>query len=125
MHVISCYLFALALIVCVGCGPGGPTLAPVTGVITLDGKALADAEITFKPEQGRHSTSHTDGQGRYELQYKPDTMGAIVGRHHVKIFKFDVTTMKQLVPLKYNASSELTAEVEDRDNELNFDLVSD
>jgi hypothetical protein len=107
-----------------GCGSGRPPLAPVYGVVTLDGKPLADAEVVFTCEGGRHSTARTDAKGRYELQYLPDVPGAVLGRHTVRISRFDPDTLIDSVPPKYNSHSELTAEVTKGSNEINFRLTS-
>ena len=107
-----------------GCGSDRPPLAPVGGVVTLDGKPLADAEVIFTPETGRHSTARTDAEGRYELEYLPDVPGAVLGPHTVRISRFDPDTLIDSVPPKYNSQSELTAEVSKGSNELTFPLNS-
>ncbi len=108
-----------------GCGSDHPPLAPVCGVVTLDGEPLADAEIVFTPEMGRHSTSITDTRGSYELQYLPDVSGAVLGPHIVRISRFDADTLLDSVPPKYNAQTTLKAEVEKGSNEIDFKLTSD
>jgi hypothetical protein len=55
----------------VGCG--GPQRATVEGIVTLDGKPLADVEVQFIPEseQGRGATpasGYTDEAGRYRIE---------------------------------------------------------
>lgn len=74
-----------------GCG-GGPKLAPVSGVIRLDGKPYPHAVITFQPiggkdneNPGRGSSAYTDDNGRFVLKYDGMEDGAVVGRHRVRI----------------------------------------
>jgi hypothetical protein len=122
---------ALALLVS-GCSRG-PERAPVTGVIKLDGKPLAAAEVTFEPESGRASHGRTDDSGRYELRYTRDEMGAVVGQHTVRVLSLTEVTLPdgrfeirpQLVPPQFNTDSELRREVESGvENVFDFDLSS-
>ncbi|HID21246.1 MAG TPA: hypothetical protein EYP14_02450 [Planctomycetaceae bacterium] len=117
----------------------GPKTVPVSGVVTMDGKPLANAMVRFIPESGgRPSIGITDQQGRYELDYTETQKGAVLGKHRVEISTFGVGAQedeeyggaapgatKETVPAKYNVNSELTATVEDKVNEVNFDLSSE
>lgn len=67
-----------------GCGSSGPELAPVTGVVTSEGKPLAGVMVEFFPEEGVTSTGLTDSEGRYSLKYN-DEEGAVVGNHKVQL----------------------------------------
>ncbi len=117
-----------------GCsGPSGPPTGAVHGKVTLDGKPLVDASVEFLPAQGRPSAARTDEDGNYTLQYSVSQAGAVVGTHTVRITtggeRPDPATgaMKkfpELVPAKYNANSQLQAEIKPGDNELNFELSS-
>jgi hypothetical protein len=72
----------------VGCGPGGPKMSPVTGNVTLDGKPIAKAMVTFTPEKGgQSSTGLTDEKGSYVLigNGSGSRKGAIHGQHKVTI----------------------------------------
>jgi hypothetical protein len=79
--------FALAV---VGCG-GGPTFAPVSGIVYLDDKPYPDAVISFQPladkndNPGRGSSSYTDAEGKFVLKTDDGTRGAVVGKHRVRI----------------------------------------
>lgn len=80
-------LLALA----VGCS-GGPRFAPVSGVVTLDGKPYGKAVISFQPigdaenpNPGRGSSAYTDDNGRFVLESDNNIKGAVVGRHRVRI----------------------------------------
>jgi hypothetical protein len=115
-----------------GCNRG-PQLAPVRGRVTLDGKAIESAEVKFQPADGRTSHGITDANGRFELRYTRDEMGALVGPHTVRILSATEVTLPngqfqlrpQLVPARYNSQSELHEEVKaGEDNEFNFDLAS-
>jgi hypothetical protein len=84
--VLSCSLMPLA-----GCG-GKYKMAPVSGTITLDGKPLADATVSFTPQatgsEAPASTGKTDQSGKYTLSLVSDeTNGAIIGNHRVVIAK--------------------------------------
>jgi hypothetical protein len=74
-----------------GCS-GGPKLAPVSGVVTLDGKPYPNAVVSFQPiggkgneNPGRGSMGLTDANGRFELLYENVQKGAVVGKHNVRI----------------------------------------
>lgn len=82
-------LLALAA-ACSGCS-GDVTFAPVSGVVTLDGKPYGKAVVSFQPigspddpNPGRGSSAYTDANGRFEL-VSDDHQGAVVGKHRVRI----------------------------------------
>jgi hypothetical protein len=61
----------LLVIGCVGCGGGssGPTLYPVVGTVTYQGKPLAGARITFIPEkEGASAFSLSDSSGKFTMK---------------------------------------------------------
>lgn len=82
-----------ATVVCVcGCSDG-PRMAPVSGAISVDGKPLVEAGVTFTPDMGgRPAWATTDKQGRYQLTTLRGGDGALVGDHVVTIAErgFDV-----------------------------------
>ena len=107
-----------------GCGSEG--LAPISGVVTLEGKPLAGASVHFEPiasgqgsEAGIGSYATTDENGRYELKtVDEDATGAVVGKHRVKISiavadeeDDSGQTMTDKVPLWYNVKTTLTFDV--------------
>jgi hypothetical protein len=111
-----------------GCGGGGPQVAPVTGRVTLDGRPLELADVTFQPDGSqRPSVGRTDADGRYALAYKRGQSGAIVGNHSVRIhISTDLVAKPPHIPACYDAQSELRADVQaGQENVLNFDLKSD
>jgi hypothetical protein len=110
-----------------GCGTSGPQVAPVHGRVTLDGRPLARADITFQPEGAqRASIGRTDEDGRYELAYKRGQPGAIVGKHTVQVeVSSELVKNPPPIPARYAANSELHRQVEPDENEINFDLTSD
>ncbi len=63
----------------------GPEFAVVEGVVTLDGRPLADVEVVFLPDPekgnfGPHSTAYTDDHGRFRMRCeRPEADGAAVG----------------------------------------------
>jgi hypothetical protein len=80
-------LFGLLFVV--GCSGGGPSLAPVSGKVTFDGKPLANATVGFYPEgphAGVNSSGKTNDNGEYTLMTVVDRKpGAVVGKHRVSI----------------------------------------
>lgn len=146
---LPCSLCALCLISLCGCGgkPAGyPDTAPVTGTVTLDGAPLEGASISFAPPKGRASGGTTDAEGKYELSYIGAVKGAMLGAQRVMISKrvpdLDyvpsarersalqgeefIPPLIETIPERYRGkSSELSAQVTDTDNVVDFALTSD
>lgn len=89
-HSLKALLPGLVGVLLVGCD-SGPKLAPVSGVVKLDGKPYANAMVSFQPiasgstDPGKGSVGGTDEQGRFVMMYDGTKKGAIVGRHRVRI----------------------------------------
>ncbi|AMV20785.1 hypothetical protein [Planctomyces sp. SH-PL14] len=117
-----------------GCGSAGPEIVPVSGIIKLDGQPLDQATILFVPEKGRTAVGLTDASGTYRLQFTEDRWGALPGAHKVMITTERaqsggegspvVPGRKELLPKKYHAATELTAEVAADKKSIDFDLTS-
>ena len=132
---------ALAILFAVGCRDEYPA-APVSGVVTLDGKPLTGAKIGFEPIRDGGSTlvgpgayGKTNGEGRYELKTLLGDDGATIGRNRVWIRTyraggseeggFSPPARKEEVPLRYNERSELVFEVPPKGAEdADFELVT-
>lgn len=122
----------------VGCGPADdtPDLGTVSGLVTLDGTPVANAEIVFKPlGGGRISTGVSDDSGAYTLEYKNNTPGAKVDRHRVSVrtgreaeglpqMEGYVPPVKETIPEKYIIKSELEVDVKAGENTIPLDLTS-
>lgn len=71
-----------------GCSgaPPGPTVVPVSGTVTLDGKALSGALVTFQPQQPKvnPSVGTTNAEGKYELTHGT-SKGAVPGSYTVTV----------------------------------------
>ena len=126
---------------------GALGLVSVSGRVTLDGRPLAKAVITFDDAQdGTFSYGQTDSGGNYKLRLDSDMMGVKPGK---KIVRISTTrkilglnsseaggesnseggaakseTAKELVPDKYYKKSELTADVSTSNKSFNFELNS-
>jgi hypothetical protein len=91
--------FFLVLLTAIGCGGKAADAVKVEGVVTLDGKPLSGATITFYPveESGGHSASgRTDSDGSFRLTtYRTDD-GALPGEYKV-IVEVKEATEGQLV----------------------------
>ena len=79
----------LMMLAAVGCGGKGFRSAPVSGVVTLNGKPLAEATVIFQPagsgNPGPPSTATTDEEGRFTLLFSDQKPGAVVGKHKVVV----------------------------------------
>lgn len=115
----------LSLAVCIaGCGKSGPELAPVSGRVTIDGKPMANVDVTFQPDEMRPASyGRTDASGHYALGYKKGVQGALLGQHTVRIRTLD--TNAPHVAAKFNSQSELRREVKAGQNEFDFDVTTE
>ncbi|MDR2706893.1 MAG: carboxypeptidase-like regulatory domain-containing protein [Planctomycetaceae bacterium] len=114
----------------IGCDNSAP--ANVTGTVTLDGKPLPRAKVIFSPVDGsRSSIGVTDSQGKYKLRFSASTQGATVGEHKVEIRTTPTesdSSVKikpvEIVPARYNKSTELKQTLKKGTQVINFDLSS-
>ncbi len=150
---LACSLAACCLLAA-GC-EGGPALGTVTGQVTMDGEPLADAMVTFVPEEGGvASTGLTDENGEYQLTYL-ERRGAVLGRHTVRVtstqaqagaatgeirsdspeylemmagggdYAAQSLSVQETIPARYNTDSELVREVTSGRNVIDLELTSD
>ena len=127
-------VLALALVstsACRSAPSDQPDLGQVSGVVTMDGAPLANAQVSFAPDEGRASQAITDSEGKYELTYVGKTKGAKIGSHKVYITTYieddsdpDAQNIKETIPEKYNKATTLTADVKDGKNTFDFALES-
>ena len=87
----------------------GISLGQVRGTVTLDGKPLEGADITFVPTEGRSSRGCTDARGMYSLDYTAELRGALPGDHRVMISK---------VIEDFSPPSEAEREMDDAENAI-------
>lgn len=94
MKVLRASIAALAAAVAPGCGSGDETdsyaLVPVSGNVTLDGKALEGAKVLFTPADGNKpdtpGVDETGKEGNYKLMYRGRS-GIAPGKYHVLVAK--------------------------------------
>src|SRR5437763_1564807 len=92
MKVRSFSILAFALLLVVGCKEERYAVAPVSGRVTLNGKALPNCEVMFQPvhtagnyNPGPGSYGITDADGHFTLKLiGKETPGAVVGKHKVR-----------------------------------------
>lgn len=86
-------VFVAAVVGLSGCGEGvtqSDTAIPVAGTITLDGKPLEGAGVTFIPlaaDQGQGGVGSTDAEGKYEVTHFRTGKGLEPGEYRVAISK--------------------------------------
>jgi hypothetical protein len=127
------FFFLLAIVCVTGCG--GYKVAHVSGKVTMDGKPLTHAVVTFAPmgtkenlNPGPTAGALTDSEGRYTLKIDPKKSGAVVGMCRVYInTSLDDRSKgggvgldapgpfrhmaKEKIPAKYSRNTELTYDV--------------
>jgi len=116
---------ALVVVLSVGCERNDrPSLGRVHGVVTVDGEPVEAAKVQFSPSADvRGSMGVTDDEGRYELVYIRDVLGAAECEHTVRI-SAETEERLEFIPAKYNTQSELMRIVEPGENEFNFQLIT-
>jgi hypothetical protein len=85
-------LAALASAALTGCD-SGPTLVPVSGTVTLDGKPLEGANIAFVPDSSNPAPQTqgmdvTGSSGNYKVMYN-NRSGIAAGKYKVTISKLE------------------------------------
>ena len=121
-----------------GCG-NDATLAPVEGVVRLDGQPLTTGTINFVPDEGRTASGKIASDGTFRLSTPGEGDGARIGNNGVSIiayeggsssgpnFDMDRPQAKPLIPLRYASpqGSKLTFDVKAGvTNHAEFDLQS-
>jgi hypothetical protein len=107
-------------------GCGSSKIAPVSGRVTLNGKPLPNASVTFAPvggkanqEPGPSSAGKTDADGRYTLSLiGQEGNGALIGKHKVRIALLsemdtadDRPEKLRQLPLQFNGQTKLEFDV--------------
>lgn len=145
-HIAWWLRFVGLCLILQGCGgTGHPKLVPVTGLVTLDGRQLAGADVTFMPigeTRGAGSHGRTGPDGRYSLTAVRGGRGAVPGTYKVIISKrlmpdgSEVPPNDPTPPIESPArehlprwysdrqASELTANVPENGGSVDFPLAS-
>jgi hypothetical protein len=117
---------AAMLVFLPGCGSDDtPPLGEVSGTITLDGEPLEGVIVVFKPDNGRAATATTDASGEYTLEFSYQVPGCKVGANKVHLEWPLGATNAKVLPTRYTTSSELSADVKEGSNVIDFKLESD
>jgi len=119
-------------LVSMGCAQkpkGMPDLAPVTGVVTMDGAPLPRVTVAFTNDaNGQVAFGGTDDSGKFELIYSGRHKGASIGMNTVRITTSTENPVgpewKDPVPAKYNKKTELKADVQPGGALIDFELTS-
>lgn len=141
----------LSLLLVVGCGPDRLEVAPVTGKVTFQGKAVPCGSVSFWPQSGRSARGKIGPDGTFTLTTFSPNDGALLGTHCVTIEAVLVhesgpqptsteeekqmaktrhpalntkAVVQRLIPQKYSnrKTSQLTAEVVPGENSIDFNL---
>lgn len=94
-------MLASLVLVCVGCGEGGPPLLKVEGKVTFDGKPLENAELTFAPDPSNKDvtagSAMTADDGTYKARYQ-SRFGLAEGKYKISIRKIETKDTAKLPP---------------------------
>lgn len=142
--LIATILVIVSLSWAAGCGPAGPDVQFVRGVVTLDGDPVDGCLVVFSPEEagGLAAAGTTDTEGQFQLNSRNSQRfgrGAIAGPYRVTVSKLEgeppedegrktssaaPTIPKELMPLVYTSkqTTPLRATVVKGTNEFTFAL---
>ena len=125
-------LLLLGLAALPGCGDSGEyAVVPVSGIVTCQGKPVANANVNFSPKAseersalnpGKLALGMTDAQGHFQLTTYENNDGAIIGTHTVTVsLNFDESTGKEPrgFPCK-NSQLEITIDKSVSDLKVDF-----
>jgi hypothetical protein len=88
MKSAVCVVLCSAVIV-LGCSKPGrdlPATVPAEGVVTLDGKPVPNAAVSFIANSGDyHATAVTDASGKFSLKAFDEKTGAVPGSYKVEV----------------------------------------
>ncbi|WP_145061828.1 carboxypeptidase-like regulatory domain-containing protein [Adhaeretor mobilis] len=99
-------------------------MGTIQGTVTLGGKPVEGAYLTFNPvDLGRSSHGKTNQEGNYEVTYIRDIKGAKVGTHEITIRTVGPGYPGEIIPSQYNDKSTLTEEIAPGENTIDFKLV--
>lgn len=128
VHRLALLAVTLSMI---GCGSGEdlPETAPVTGIVTFDGKPVEGATVMFFPKDAAASNpgaAYTDKEGKYSLTTFEKDDGALLGTHEITVQLFDAMGEVKQVPGKYGdvKTSGLTATIKEDENSVPLELTS-
>ncbi|MCC6508649.1 MAG: hypothetical protein IT423_06060 [Pirellulaceae bacterium] len=79
-----------------GCGSRPENLESASGIVTLDGQPVAEANVMFHPTEGgpRPSYGTTNERGEFQTSTFGLNDGALVGHHQVTVVKFDANKVQ-------------------------------
>ncbi|MCC9608787.1 carboxypeptidase regulatory-like domain-containing protein [Blastopirellula sp. JC732] len=113
--LLVCTLFGLGAWGCAKSASDLPNLSEMSGAVTLDGKPVTNAAVSFESANGQVAFGNTDSEGRYELIFRDGAKGAEVGPNTVRIETVlegpPAPNYRDPIPAKYNKASTLTVEV--------------
>jgi hypothetical protein len=131
---LNCAMFLCGILLFTSCGPHGEATAIVRGKVTYAGKPVPNGTVNFIPDRGPSATGEIQPDGSYTLMTYKAGDGAVIGAHKVIIVAMQDMNNRlpenrtplppPIVPVKYTslATSDLTADVQKKENTINFDL---
>ena len=131
-------ILAALILLLLGCRPAGPPIAPVSGVVRLDGKPLAEGNICFISAEGFAASAPLKSDGAFRLgsQYGK---GIPLGTYRVIVVPRDprgpvpmiptaaaARKPPSIIPARYQdlRTSDLKAAVNADSRDFQFDLKS-
>jgi hypothetical protein len=127
---VAAALAMLGLVFAFGCGDSRPERVQVSGRVLIDGKPLEVGTVRFISPKHRPAGAKLEKDGRFTLSTYELGDGCVLGQHAVTVMgmeQVDKRTRRWHAPKKYcaPATSELTANITDATDALEFNLTWD
>jgi hypothetical protein len=116
-----------------GCGPKAPPTGTVSGEVTLDGQPLPEGNIQFTPLTSNAGTAGTlIKDGKFEAVVPVANMRVTINASKVvgkrKVYPTpdspEVDEVVEIIPQRYNVSSQLSIDVKEGSQAVRYDLTS-
>ena len=135
VHSRSCRALALAFlsVACGGCSTG-PAVGTVNGEVTFDGQPVKDGHVEFTPLDGQGATAGAPiVEGKFKAENVPATKMKVQLHGNKVIGKrkaYDtpespvMDDVVELLPHKYNVTSDITLDVKRGSQDVKYELKS-
>jgi hypothetical protein len=113
---------------CIGCGKEGLQTEPVSGTVTIDGRAYTQGgSVVFQPEgKGKQAAGKIEPDGSFKLSTYSPGDGAIVGKHKVLVMPLPPADIgDDQDPVQQRVSPLTQALANTPSNQLIFEVKSD
>jgi hypothetical protein len=113
-----------------GCGQEAYEVAPVHGMVSVDGKPLFQGKVMFAPvtkgegNPGKPGWSRIESDGAYRLTTFKQNDGAVIGEHWVTIINSEEELPEDVPEFSRFMVPKRVSVAPGKDNQINIELTS-